>query len=308
PVLGAGRQPSRLLRGLLRVLACLSGERLRCASPGARYDDRAESRLRVEREGGPGLPGGPRRRAAQPGRRREPRRLPFADTVHTGDCVNNASTGLSESIIALDASCSGVSVDGSCPGLPPVTYPPNPLTPGNPVWGFQAHPNGELQDLDFGSSPNVITDAAGVPVLVGAGSKDGTYYAVTAGRGPGAGQLVWKTTTSVASAAGGFEGSTGFAAGAIFGTTVSGPGFETALDAFTGSLKWDAPDAASSLSPVGIVNGLVFAGENLGAFKARDLDSGLPLFVFDAGGPIATGPVIAAGMVFVGRGVLPGRG
>src|SRR5947199_6253725 len=79
--------------------------------------------------------------------------------VDTGDCVNNASSGFSESIIALDASCSGVSVDGTCPNLPSVTYPPGALTPGNPVWAFQAHPNGELQDLDFGSSPNVIPDA-----------------------------------------------------------------------------------------------------------------------------------------------------
>ena len=94
----------------------------------------------------------------------------------------------------------------------------------------------------------------------------------------------------------------------IFGTTFSGPGFETALDAFTGGLVWDAPDAASSLSPVGIVNGLVFAGENLGAFKARDVSNGLPLFTFNAGGPIASGPVIADGMVFVGVGVLPGSG
>ncbi len=228
--------------------------------------------------------------------------------VDTGDCVNNASSGLSESIIALDASCAGVSVDGSCPGLPPVTYPPDPLTPGNPIWAFQAHPNGELQDLDFGSSPNIITDAAGAPVFVGAGGKDGTYYAVTAGRGPSAGQLVWKTTTSVASAAGGFSGSTGFAARTVFGTTFTGPGFETALDAFTGGLVWDAPDAVSSLSPVGIVNGLVFAGENFGGFKARDVNTGLPLFTFNAGGPIASGPVIADGMVFVGVGVLPGSG
>src|SRR5207245_11789237 len=130
----------------------------------------------------------------------------------------------------LAAGWSGVSADGSCPGLPPVTYPPGALAPGNPVWAFQAHPNGELQDLDFGSSPNVITDAAGVPVLVGAGSKDGAYYAVKAGRGPGAGQLAWKATTSVAGAAGGFPGSTGFAAGAVFGSTVSGPGFVQCAD------------------------------------------------------------------------------
>src|SRR3989442_6397520 len=102
--------------------------------------------------------------------------------------------------------CRGGPVEGSAPGLPRVPSPPNPLTPGNPVWAFQAHPNGELQDLDFGSSPNVITDAAGAPVLVGAGGKDGTYYAVRAGRGPSAGQLVWETTTSVASASRGISG------------------------------------------------------------------------------------------------------
>src|SRR5690348_5044813 len=50
--------------------------------------------------------------------------------IDTGDCVNNASSGLSESIIALDASCSGVSVDGSCKTLTPE------MTPGNPVWFF----------------------------------------------------------------------------------------------------------------------------------------------------------------------------
>ncbi len=226
--------------------------------------------------------------------------LVYADT---GDCVNNASSGLSESILALDASCAGISVDGTCPNLPPVTYPPGALAPGNPVWAFQAHPNGELQDLDFGSSPNVITDAAGIPVLVGAGSKDGTYYAVRAGRGPGAGQLAWKTTTSVAGPAGGFQGSTGFAYGAIFATTFSGPEFAVALDAFNGALEWDAPDASTSVSPVGIASGLVFAGDNLGFFRARDVSTGAALFTFQAGGPIGSGPVIADGMVFVGVGV-----
>src|SRR5204863_8340723 len=150
--------------------------------------------------------------------------------VDTGDCVNNASSGLSESIIALDASCAGVSVAGTCPSLPPVTYPPGALTPGNPVWAFPAHPTGELQDLDFGSSPNVITDAAGTPLRVGAGSKDGTYYAVQAGRGPGAGQLVWKTTTSVAGPAGGFQGATGLACGALVATTSRGPELAVARD------------------------------------------------------------------------------
>jgi len=52
------------------------------------------------------------------------------------------------------------------------------------------------------------------------------------------------------------------------------------------------------------VNGLVFAGDNVGAFKARDASTGLPLFTFNARGPIASGPVIADGKVFFGVGVL----
>ena len=223
--------------------------------------------------------------------------------IDTGDCVNNSSSGLSESIIALDASCSGTSVDGSCKNLPSVTYPPGPLTPGNPVWAFQAHPNGDLQDLDFGSSPNVISNSVGTPVLVGGGSKDGTYYAVNAGRGASAGTLAWKTTVAAASPAGGFQGSTGFAAGKIFGTSVSGPLFEVGLDAFSGSVQWTAPDAIASFSPVGIAGGLVFAGDAIGNLKARSLDGGLPLFTFSANGSIASGPVIAnGGMVFFGVG------
>src|SRR5439155_1423647 len=161
---------------------------------------------------------------------------------------------------------------------------------GKEAPGFPVDLGGALPDpadavnTDIFSSPMPFTPTAGPNkgrrmLYVGAASHQdspcihGALFALDAlsgrivwrfdtvppGRGPGAGQLVWKTTTSVASAAGGFEGSTGFAAGAVVGTTFSGPGFETALDAFTGSLKWDAPDAASSLSPVGIVNGLVFA-------------------------------------------------
>src|SRR5439155_67854 len=234
PVLCAGCLPARLRRGLLRVPARLSRERFGGASPGARRHDGAEPRVRVERQGGPGLPVGHRRGAARPQRRREHRHLLVADPVHAD----------------------GGSEQGSPPALRR-----RGLASGQPL-----HPRGP------------VSDRCGL----GAGSKDGTYYAVAAGRGPGAGQLAWKTTTSVASAGGGFSGSTGFAAGRIFGTTFSGPGFETALDAFTGGLVWDAPDAASSLSPVGIVNGLVFAGENLGAFKARDVSNGLPLFTFNA--------------------------
>src|SRR5881628_864211 len=52
------------------------------SSPGARRHDGAEPRVRVERQGGPGLPVGHRRGAARPQRRREHRHLLVADPVH----------------------------------------------------------------------------------------------------------------------------------------------------------------------------------------------------------------------------------
>ena len=57
------------------------------------------------------------------------------------------------------------------------------------------------------------------------------------------------------------------------------------------------------MSPVGIANGLAFAGDNLGFFRVRDARTGASLFTFQTGGPIGSGPVIADGMVFVGVGV-----
>jgi polyvinyl alcohol dehydrogenase (cytochrome) len=216
--------------------------------------------------------------------------------IDTGDCVNNASAGFSESIIALDASCSGVSVDGSCKTLPPETFPPSKATPGNPVWFFEAHPNGDIADLDFGSSPNLIT-RDGAPILVGAASKDGTYYAVNAGRAGG--QLAWKTIVSAGGVLGGFNGSTGFANQKIYGVTVDGPEFQVALDAMTGTLSWAAADAVSSFSATSIANGVVYAGDNTGLFKARDASTGLLLFKASVNGGVAGSPVPAEGKLFV---------
>lgn len=240
--------------------------------------------------------------------------------IDTGDCVATASAGFAESIIALDASCSGVSLDGTCPDLPPVVYPttstPFPtLAKNNPVWAFAAHPNGEEADLDFGSSPNIFT-AAGGSLLVGAGGKDGSYYAVLGGRGGGA--PVWTTrvadqqapgvaTISAGNAlgtpSGGFIGSTGAAYGKIFGTTVSGPEFLAALDDSSGQLVWNGADATSSFASVGIANKIVFSGDTLGFLRAHDADRGLPLLAVQTGASVTSGTVISHGTVFFGTGL-----
>jgi outer membrane protein assembly factor BamB len=238
--------------------------------------------------------------------------------IDTGDCVATASAGFAESIVALDASCSGVSLDGSCPDLPSVVYPAAGdtnavLAKDNPVWAFAAHPNGEEADLDFGSSPNLFVTPAGES-LVGAGSKDGSYYAVTAGRAGG--RLAWTTrivdqqtpaTTisignSIGTPSGGFIGSTGAAYGKIFGTTISGPEFLVALAAGSGALAWDGIDALTSFASVAVANKIVFSADTLGFLRAHDADDGTPLAVANAGGPITSGPVVAHGKVFVGTG------
>lgn len=245
--------------------------------------------------------------------------------IDTGDCVATASAGFAESIIALDASCSGVSLDGSCRNLPAVVYPstsdPAPkLAKDNPVWAFAAHPNGEEEDLDFGSSPNIFMTAgfttASGKLLVGAAGKDGSYYAVEGGRSGGA--LVWTTrvanqqisgvaTVSIGNAlgtpSGGFIGSTGAAYGKVFGTTVSGPEFLVGLDDGSGQLVWDGGDALSSFAPVGIANKIVFSGDTFGFLRAHDADQGLPLFAVPTGAPVTSGVVISHGTVFFGTGL-----
>jgi hypothetical protein len=232
--------------------------------------------------------------------------------------VSNASKGFSESIIALDASCSGVSTDPSCSSLPTIIYPPSkPLTTGNPVWSFATHPNGEIADLDLGATPQIFVSPINGQLLVGDASKDGSYYTVTAGPAPTGGHLVWTTkvvdvqtsvTTvtignAIGSALGGFIGSSGAAYGKVIGTTASGPEFLVALGMGAGHFFWDGLDSLSSDSAVGIANHLVFSGDNIGFLKAHDVNTGLLTFATFTGGPVTSGPVIADGMVFVGNGI-----
>jgi len=239
--------------------------------------------------------------------------------IDTGDCVATASAGFAESIIALDASCSGTSLDGSCPNMPAVVYPTaaNPLislAKDNPVWAVAAHPNGEEADLDFGSTPNIFTLDGG-QLLVGAAGKDGSYYAVLGGLAGG--QRIWSTRiidrqtpvftlsigNSIGTPLGGFIGSTGTAYGKIFGTTVSGPEFQMALKMQDGELAWDGVDALISFAPVAIANRLVFSADSFGFLKARDQGTGLLGFATFLGNSISSGPSVANGMVYVGIGL-----
>src|SRR5262249_43356744 len=86
--------------------------------------------------------------------------------VASGDCVHAGATGLANSIIALDADTGALR------------------------WSFHPLPPSDLRDFDFIASPNVFTATMGGVTrrLVGAGSKNGTYYAVDQDTGA----LVWQ--------------------------------------------------------------------------------------------------------------------
>jgi polyvinyl alcohol dehydrogenase (cytochrome) len=176
------------------------------------------------------------------------------------------------------------------------------LDDGEVRWTFQPHaPN--RADLDFGATPNVISLAGGRE-LIGVGNKDATYYAVD----PDTGALVWSARVAEPGnvgedfAVGGFIGSTATWRGDVFGgTALGGPPWYHALDGATGTSMWSGV-AGPSYAASAVVNGVVFAGDLTGVFKAFDAATGLPLFASPLLGPISSAPAVAGDLVVIGSG------
>jgi outer membrane protein assembly factor BamB len=201
--------------------------------------------------------------------------------VSTGDCVASGATGLADSIIALDADT------------------------GTFRWAFHPLPPSDLRDFDFIASPNLFTVTAGAVTrhLVGAGSKDGNYYAVDQDTGA----LVWQAaaTPGIPNLFGGFNASTGAAFGDIYAATFSGPPFTFGIHAFDGSPDWSCPGTECqvfSFGPPAEVDGLVMSGDSSGLLRAFDAHTGNVLAKIDLGGAISSGPAIVNGRVFIGAG------
>lgn len=176
------------------------------------------------------------------------------------------------------------------------------LDDGSVRWTFQPHaPN--RADLDFGATPNLISLPGGQE-LVGVGNKDATYYAVD----PATGALVWSTQVAIPGnvqddfAVGGFIGSTATWRGDVFGgTALGGPPWYHALDGADGARLWTGV-AGPTYAASAVVNGVVFAGDLTGVFKAFDAANGLPLFAFPLLGPISSAPAVAGNLVVIGSG------
>ncbi|HLG00933.1 MAG TPA: PQQ-binding-like beta-propeller repeat protein [Acidimicrobiia bacterium] len=169
-------------------------------------------------------------------------------------------------------------------------------------WSFQPH-TANRKDWDFGATPNLFTDSSGRRVL-GAGNKDGSYYALH----PRTGQLLWRTKVADGGdvnedfAIGGFLGSPAAHRGHVFGgTAIGGSPYYHSLDGATGSIRWrgaQAPSYAASAA----VNGVVFAGSLDNVFRGYDTETGAVLFASPLAGPISSGPAIVRDAVFVGSG------
>lgn len=171
------------------------------------------------------------------------------------------------------------------------------LDTGAPVWSFR--PNGPPDDdTDFGATPNLFVDSTGRRVL-GAGKKDGTYYALD----PASGVLLWSThVVDPAPNIGGFIGSPAVYGGDVFGGTAIGtPSYFHSLDGATGAVRWQG-GIGPTYGATAVVNGVAFNAALDDLLKAYDTDTGRVLWATPLSGPGFSGPAVYGDMVFIGSG------
>jgi len=164
-------------------------------------------------------------------------------------------------------------------------------------------------DADWGSSPTLFADATGRP-LVGAGQKDGSYYAflrdnlqqgpvwrTPIARGGGCPQCCDGTLSTAA-----FDGSHLYVgAGAPPGTAPGHlVGTVSALDPTTGAVLWQfAIEGGPVIAPITVVNDVVLVA---GAFKVAALSArtGEELWSYSVPAWCFGGIAVSGGRIFVG--------
>jgi outer membrane protein assembly factor BamB/plastocyanin len=172
------------------------------------------------------------------------------------------------------------------------------FTGNNPPYYPQGLGSCAQQDLDFGASPNIFTDASGRK-LVGAGQKSGVYHVFDADTmAP-----VWKTPVGVPSSVGGIVGPTAVDDSGIYGPITTG-GYVWSLDK-TGSPRWVTPtaDGVHWGNPVAVGNNIVYTVDLKGFLDAYDGRTGVPLLhrPIALGSSTGTSPVASWGGVSIAR-------
>ena len=127
------------------------------------------------------------------------------------------------------------------------------------------------QDLDFGASPNLYTDAKGRQV-VGDGQKSGVYHAFDRGTmAP-----LWHTVVGPPSLVGGIVGTSAYGDHNLYGSITENGGLWS-LDATSGTSRWSnksLQDGEHYGTPMSYANGIAYTTTNDGHVAALDPATG----------------------------------
>lgn len=209
-------------------------------------------------------------------------------------------------------------------------------TTGALAWCFAPRQVNDL-DLDFGATPNLLPGGH-----IGAGGKDGTYYAfprlpakpavtspASACRGANAQPRLFATTVAVGSSTGGIIGTpaVGVVRSLLSGThdavfttnAIPSPSAAVlttpqrlttlhAIDARTGKILWNAPNILPAYSGPVYANGLLFVPDTFGMnFTVYNANTGTPVWSFPMFAPSGP-PAVVGDSIYIGSGVEPSSG
>ena len=163
----------------------------------------------------------------------------------------------------------------------------------------------EGADADVGAGPNLWTTADG-RALVGAGDKQGTYYALDRDTG----EIVWSTKLSPGSALGGVIGTAAVndelvMVASNIGNGANGPTGNVkiaGLDREAGTVVWERQLAGSVFAPLTVTKTLLFVGTTAADYFALRTDNGETAWSAHVPDQVGSGPSLVDDTLYWGYG------
>jgi len=182
-------------------------------------------------------------------------------------------------------------------------------------WSYQAHTSATINDVDFGSTPNLFSISVNGTAhqAIGLGSKDGAYYILDRTNG----SLLERFQVGTGGGDGGIIGLAGFIYRSgttnpeIFIPSYYNPNSTTCcgvindLNTTSNTISWQFITPAHPFGSVAVIPGAVLFGDNAGNFYAVSTTSGLQLFHKQLSYTILGGVTVAEGLVLVPAGSGP---